>query len=133
MTKRYFKATNGEYTIFRASESRTYRYGWINLSQRTRRSADGKTWEKYGEVIPLDLGFTNPTTVPKSATTGPLPAVEIGKGEYMALVAIKTARINAWAEERRAQGQTVFGGTAPGDSWVRNDELPEALYVGPTA
>jgi hypothetical protein len=130
MTKRYFKATNGTYTVFRASESKTYRFGWMKLGQVMRRAADGD-WEYYGEVIPLDLGFTNPFTTPKGVS-GPFPAIEIGKGEYMALVTIKTKRIQAWRAEREAAGQTHFSSTSPGDSWVRNDELPEGLYVGPT-
>ena len=131
MTKRYFKATNGTYTIFRASESKAYRYGWIKFDQRTRRSADGKTWEKYGEVVPLDIGFTNPFTAPKGAS-GPFPAHEIGKHEYQVLVQIKGVRCEAWREELRAKGQTMFGSVGPSDSWVRNDELPDWLYVGPT-
>ena len=27
----------------------------------------------------------------------------------------------------------MFGSIGPSDSWVRNDELPEWLYVGPTS
>jgi hypothetical protein len=128
MTRRYFRATNGTYTVFRASESKTYRYAWIRLDQRSRRGEGG--WEKYGEAVPLDMGFTNPTTVPKGAC-GPLPTTEIGKGEYMALVSLKTQRIEAWREELKAKGETMWGSVSPSDSWVRNDELPEWLYVGP--
>ena len=132
MTKRYFKATNGTFTIFRASESKTYRFAWMKLGQVSRRTASGD-WERYGEMIPLDMGFTNPANPrrPHDAI-GPFPAIEIGKGEYAALVVIKTKRIEAWRAELRAKGQTMFGSVSPSDSWVHNDELPDALYVGPT-
>lgn len=126
MTKRYFKATDGKFTIFRASESRAYRYGWMTIDQPHRRAPDGY-YKRDGEAIPLDVSFTN------TKRLGACPAIEIGKHEYQVLVAIKTARVEAWREERRAEGQTMFGSISPSDSWVRNDELPEALHLGPTA
>ena len=129
MTKRYFKATDGKFTIFRASESRAYQGAWMRIEQLSRRAADGKSWEPYGEPIPVAMGFSAYPVPPH----GQFPAIEIGKGEYQALVAIKTTRIDAWCAELKAKGQTMFGGVSPSDSWVRNEELPEALYVGPTA
>ena len=129
MTKRYFKATDGKFTIFRASESRVYRGAWMRIDQSRRRAADGKTWEPFGEPVPVAMGFSAYPVPPH----GQFPAVEIGKHEYQVLVQIKTARVEAWRAELRAKGQTMFGSIGPSDSWVRNDELPEWLYVGQTA
>jgi hypothetical protein len=102
MTTRYFKATNGEFTIFRGSASRVYRSAWIMIDRIRERSEDW-SWVPVGEPQPVNQGF--------SANIGPigaLKAVEIDKAEYDALVQAKKARTSD---------------NAPRASWVRNADL----------
>lgn len=99
MTKRYYKATDGQITVYRATESREY------------HSAQIRKEDRY-------FGFS---ALPASPAH-PYPAVEIDKAEYQSLVAQKVARIEARKAEMIAAGQRVYSGFggAPGDSWVAN-------------
>ena len=127
MTKRYYKASNGTFTIFRASE-RPYRTAWMTIDRIHVRDADGETWVKTGEPQPVNMGFSAGI-----GKIGDYQVTEIGKGEYQALVAAKTWRVEARVAALRAAGRTISGGagSAPRDSWVRNEDLPKGLYVGP--
>lgn len=91
-TKRYFSATDGKITVFRASDSRVY------------QSATKSGW---------GISFSA-----KPAALGAMPAVEITKAEYNALVALKQARVRAG----NVGGHHADGG-APSDSWVSNEAL----------
>jgi hypothetical protein len=91
MTKRFFKATDGDVTVFRASDTKVY------------QSATKDRWT---------ISFSS-----KPAGLGAMPAVEITKAEYTALVALKQARV-------QASGGRHSDGGAPGDSWVANDAIP---------
>jgi hypothetical protein len=95
MTKRYFKATDGDITVFRASDTKVY------------QSASKTNW---------GISFSG-----KPAGLGAMPAVEITKVEYTALVALKQARIKA------SNGGRHDDGGSPSDSWVSNEALAEAL------
>jgi hypothetical protein len=99
MQRRYFKATNGTVTIYRATESRAYVSAWIQAHESGR---------------PINMGF--------SAKPGPLPAVEVSKEEYAALVARKMERTNARKAEIEAAGERVYRsfGSSPSDSWFFN-------------
>ena len=68
-TLRYFKATNGRFTVFRASPTRAYTMATI------RSNAE--------QVIDFSLSYSG---------VGDCPAVEITKAEYDALNAAKAAR-----------------------------------------
>jgi hypothetical protein len=91
MSLRYFKATDGRFTIFRATASRVYGSAWIQTN---------------GERVTL-AGFSM-----KPAGMYPLPAIEIDRMEYHRLTALKMARIVT------AGGNPKWA--APSDSWVRN-------------
>jgi predicted SprT family Zn-dependent metalloprotease len=69
MTKRYFKATDRDITVFRASDTKVYR-----SATKTGRS----------------ISFSS-----APAGLGAMSAVEITKAEYTALVALKQARVQA--------------------------------------
>lgn len=69
MTKRYFKATDGKLTYFRATATRAYQS--VKLT-------------KYGQ------SFSASQPGP-----GDLPTIEITKSEYEELVALKTERLKA--------------------------------------
>jgi hypothetical protein len=99
-TTRYFKATDGKITVFRASETKAYAFATF----KGEKLAEDHAW--CGQI-----GF--------SAKAGDHPAVEITKAEYEALVAQKTARINAKNEARKAEGKRVWS-VGPSDSWVQN-------------
>jgi hypothetical protein len=94
MSLRYFKATNGRFTIFRASASRVYGSAWIQCS------ADRVTVS----------GFS---MKPASASVYPLPAIEIDRMEYHRLTALKMARIVTQG------GNPKWA--VPSDSWVKNE------------
>jgi hypothetical protein len=87
---RYFKATNGRFTVFRASTTRVYLSAWIQSNaQRV-----------------TDYGFS------LLSAKGRVPAEEMTKAEYDALNARKVERIVA------AGGDPKHA--APADSWVAN-------------
>lgn len=88
MTKRYYKATDGTFTIFRATDSRIYKGAWMTVDGFKTR--------------PRNMGFSG-------KYSGALEAIEIGKGEYDALVLYKKQRTDD---------------NAPSASWVRNADLP---------
>ena len=79
MATRYFKATDGKITVFRASKTRVYRSARIH------------------GVISFSTGG-NPSP-------GWHPAVEIDQAEYVRLNSIKTKRIAAAAGQRFAGPQ----------------------------
>ena len=64
MTKRYFKATDGTFTVFRASESRVYRYAWMRLGQSSGARPTARRGRSSGRPTPSTLGFTNAQTAP---------------------------------------------------------------------
>jgi len=101
---KYFSATDGTITVFRASATRTYQ-----------------------SALKLRNGISFSAT-PAKLMEGAMPAVEITKGEYDALVALKVERLKASGTK---------GYTKPGDSWVKNTSLPaqasKAAKVGKIA
>jgi hypothetical protein len=93
MAKRFFKFTDGERTVFRATSMvRGFRYGWTQLS-----------W----------VGFSN-SPVNARATT--FPAVEIDDIEFRQLVALKKARVIAAGGDNQRE-------SSPQDAWVFNSQL----------
>jgi hypothetical protein len=113
MPTRYFKATDGTFTVFRATASRVYASAWMVIDRSTERAAND-TWVPVGEPHPVNMGFS---AKPSAA----LPAVEITKAEYSALVARKVARTDA---EKAANPALWRGyGHSPRDSWVSNEAL----------
>lgn len=100
MTKRYFKATDGKITVFRATDTKIY------------ASANFHTYESGGAFhCGRDIGFSG-----RSPSTHGYAAVEISRAEYDHLTAIKQARIVG-------QGSSLKYSTSPSDSWVRNTQL----------
>ena len=99
MTKRYFKASDGVFTIFRASDSRVYASAWMTVDGFKTR--------------PTNMGFSAKPVYRAAEGVSGLPsalsAVEIDKAEYNALVRAKKARTED---------------NAPSASWVRNADLP---------
>lgn len=99
MTKRYYKASDGTFTIFRATDSRVYQSAWMTVDGFKTR--------------PTNMGFSAKPTYRASAgisgSPGSYPAVEIDKPEYEALVAAKKARTDD---------------NSPSASWVPNADLP---------
>jgi hypothetical protein len=92
MTTRYFSATDGTFTVFRATATRTY------------AAAD---WLVRDGSYPYCIGFKG------RAGQGTKPAQEITKSEYEALTARKVTRIKAHGGDPRRFN-------SPQDSWVRN-------------
>jgi hypothetical protein len=102
---RYFKATDGRFTVYRASPTRVYISAWLNP-----------------HTTHVDFGFS----VAPPVGRGRVAAIEISKAEYQALVARKAERIAAFIAARAAAGNPVYqgyDGAAPGDSWVFNEAL----------
>jgi hypothetical protein len=97
MAIRYFKATNGRFTIFRATASRVYGSAWIQCD---------------AHCVTLS-GFS---MKPASASVYPIPAIEIDRAEYERLNERKAARLIL------AGGNPKWA--APSDSWVRNEPDP---------
>lgn len=101
---RYFKATNGMTTVFRATKAGLY---------------------VAARIDPM-IAFS------KTMKPGYWPAVEISKTEYAALVAAKVARLaNDWRHRDpknwpRHDAQPRWWGTSPQDSWVRNADMEVA-------
>ena len=109
---RYYMATDGVVTVFRATETREYRSAWISA---WTQAAD------WYQARPSNFGF--------SAKTGPIPAIEIEKAGYEALVAAKMRRVAAKIEAAKAEGKPLsrhYDGGSPSDSWVRNAEIEPA-------
>jgi hypothetical protein len=98
MSKRYFSATDGDVTVFRASDTKVY------------QSATRTRWS---------ISFSG-----KPAGLGAMPAKEITKAQYAALVALKQARV-------QASGGRHSDGGAPSDSWVANDAIPGSAAEHP--
>lgn len=97
---RYFKATDGKITVFRASETRAYVSATV--------PADPKTGYYYS------ISFSG-----KPAGLGSCPCVEITRAEFVALTAAKIERI-------KAEGGKHADGGSPSDSWVRNSAIEVA-------
>jgi hypothetical protein len=97
---RYFKATDGQFTVFRMSPTRVYAAAWLQIVKG----------------CPI-FGFSA-----KLSPKAPLPVEEIVKSEYEALVARKIRRVEARKSELIASGAKVWGdyGSSPSDSWVVN-------------
>ena len=118
MPNRYFKATDGTFTVFRASSSRVYKSAWMRIDRARERNAEG-VWAPVGEPHPVNLGFS--ARPPYAAARGipgapgAYPAEEITKAEHQALVAAKNAR--AVADPDACEP------SSPRDSWVRNEEV----------
>ena len=109
-TKRYFKATNGRFTVFRASPSRAYTSATIE--------------ERAGGYPHFSFSWSG---------NGNIRATEIDAAEYRKLLAAKTARLTALAAERVAANPDHADfyaragyGTAPSDSWIDNVSLTPA-------
>jgi hypothetical protein len=96
---RYFSATDGVITVFRASASRVYSSAWFTteVSQGKPRPANG-------------LGFS--VSKHGNYPGGKYPAKEISKAEYDQLV--------AWKVNRLLAAGRYPGGASPQDSWVVN-------------
>lgn len=92
MKTRYFKATNGRFTVFRMSPTRVYLSAWI----------------QSGATHITNYGFSM-----KRPAAGSVPAVEITRAEYDALNKRKIERIVARG------GNPKYA--APADSWVANE------------
>jgi hypothetical protein len=101
MTKRYFSATDGDVTVFRASATRVYQ-----------------------SALKLRHGISFSAT-PAHLMLGAMPAKEITKAQYTALVALKQARVRASGGGRHQDGG------APSDSWVANDAIPGSAAEHP--
>jgi predicted SprT family Zn-dependent metalloprotease len=108
MTSRYFKATDGQFTIFRSTTARTYQFA--DLTAR-----DG---------LIVAMGFGN--------LKGALKAIEIDKAEYASLVAAKNKRTKALHDKRAAAGLSNWR-DGPSDSWVFNADLAQPEPVAPKA
>lgn len=104
MATRYFKGTDGERTYFRASPTRVY------------RSLISQTTPYFGWTFSMH-------------DRAPHPVVEITRQEYVALTALKVARCERikaeWRSAHPGESDQHLGyiGTAPRDSWVRNDAI----------
>lgn len=96
MTTRYFKATNGTVTMFRASKTRVY------LSAQFRPA----------------ISFSG------NNRTYPHPVEEINKAEYDRLVKLKNERVKAADASKSDKRHTYSVG--PQDSWVYNADIPAA-------
>ena len=97
MTTRYFKATDGKKTVFRASKTRVYASANIDSASFSA----------------------------KPASAGMAPTIEITKAEYDRLTVLKHARCRidfAKYSERFIQSRC----SDPEQSWVRNAELKNA-------
>jgi len=98
---RYFKATDGKRTFFRASPTRAY--------QSLTVYPDWRDWCLHRDG------------------RGVFPATEITRQEYNALIALKNERgLRDQAKWEESNGRSWNGGaflTAPGDSWVYNEVL----------
>jgi hypothetical protein len=110
MPHRYFKASDGTFTVFRASASRVYRGAWMRVDRARQRNAEG-VWAPVGEPFPVIMGFSAKLGGP----SGMLAAIEITKAEHQALVAAKNARAVADPD--------ACAPDSPRDSWVRNEAL----------
>jgi hypothetical protein len=97
---RYFKATDGRVTVFRATSRVGYRYARFTTQELTR----GPT--PIGDIV-FSLGTTG----------GGFPAIEIDAVEYQALRAAKIDR-----QHRDCPGVGGFT-KSPRASWVRNVDL----------
>ncbi len=93
---RYFTATDGKKTVFRASPTRVYLFG----------------------------GLKNGPTFSTRPAVGLWPVVEVSKAEYDRLVALKVARINRRNARLRARGKTTYPDYgSPWESWIDNADL----------
>jgi hypothetical protein len=98
MTVRYFKASDGVFTVFRATASRTY------TSARIATNAGSPQTPRV-----VSIGFSS-----KPAVAGfDYPVLEITKAEYEALAARKTERL-------KASGAPARLGGSPNQAWVRD-------------
>jgi hypothetical protein len=101
---RYFKATDGRVTVFRAPSRAVYR--WAHF--RTEETTYG--WAPFGEIS-FSFGRRD----------GAYPTIEIDAAEYTTLRVLKARRIVLNGE--RAPGVL----RSPQNSWVRNAELESGL------
>ena len=104
MTVRYYKATDGVLTVFRAS-TRVYASAWF--ATETGQSGLPALRRSPG------IGFS---THARTTRGGNYPAVEITEAEYGALVVAKVARI-------KNDGRDPKYFTSLQDSWVHNQAL----------
>lgn len=100
MVQRFFKSTNGQFTVFRASRSRVYQSAWMTTNEGSSHAP---------RVI--NLGFSAKPAYPGFDW----PVEEIVKSEYETLVALKNSRLKAAARD------SDFGD--PGNNWVSNAAL----------
>jgi hypothetical protein len=98
MTKRFYKATDGSLTVFRATDTKVY------------QSATITNWGSEAKPR-LNISFSG-----KAAGVGAMPAIEITKAEYDALTSLKLRRM-------RAMGEAIRYSTSPSHSWVANDVI----------
>ena len=92
MTTRYFKATDGAITYFRASATRVYQAAYPSQYHRQ--------------------GASFSASAPDFVSA--MPAVEITKAEYQTLLAAKAKRQDAVQMNKYWRNQ-------PSESWVAND------------
>jgi hypothetical protein len=102
--RRFFKATDGHVTVFRASDTRDYKSAFF-----TSTEVDGR-WVRQGPI-----SFSgNPIVGVKISIQH--PAVEIVQSEYETLIAGKNTRVQATGGDPRHA-------TSPQHSWVSNAAL----------
>ena len=104
MTVRYYKATDGVLTVFRAS-ARVYASAWF----ATETGQSGLPAQRRSPGVAF-------STHARTTRGGNYPAVEITEAEYGALVVAKVARI-------KNDGRDPKYFTSLQDSWVHNQAL----------
>jgi hypothetical protein len=116
---RYYKASDGVFTVFRSTATREYRSAWIQHGRAPLGSGLATRVANFG----FSAKHAHEAGAPRHATqaTGQYPAVEISKAEYDDL---KLAQKQRWGGSLKHCG--------PRDSWVRNEGLNEvkARIVG---
>jgi hypothetical protein len=104
MTDRYYKATDGLLTVFRASK-RVYASAWFT----TEIGQGGLPFVRRSPGIGFSMHAPG-------ARGGNYPTEEITEAEYAALVAAKVERV-------KNEGRDPKYFTSPQDSWVHNRAL----------
>lgn len=110
--RRFFKATDGDITVFRASATKFYHSANFSSDQQVAG----------GPMMLLErISFSQYDHVPGHT----YPAEEIVQSEYATLVARKNSRIKAHGDNRE--------GASPQESWVRNAALALIMALSLTA
>ena len=113
MTTTYYKATDGVFTIFRATQSRVYRGAWMTVDGLKTR--------------PTNFGFS----AKAGGASGVLPAVEITQAEYQALVTLKSQRTKDHSPSASWVRNADLGVAQPAPE-VFEEAEPPRLLADPT-